>query len=380
MNKGYSRKGFFHTLLAGAASMLALGFTESARKINKSIGINGEGNLDGIIKIKPLGFQWETSDPFLFCVHHEDHYPAGNEEMGPNASLKGRDIGQDFLLKDGWRMYHGSKVPGFPRHPHRGFETITMVHKGTVDHTDSLGASGRYGGGDVQWMTAGKGVQHAEMFPLINKNGDNKLELFQIWLNLPKAKKFSEPKYKMLWRENIPTYRTKDSNGRSIEVNISAGSIGKFKPPPPPPDSWANDTRNSVAIWTIDMEANAEWEIPAAEAGVNRTLYFFRGSTFKINGTDIPAYHAAELQADQQLRLKNGAKKSSLLMLQGKPIGEPVVQHGPFVMNTKEEINQAFRDFQNTQFGGWPMSSIDPVHPRNKGRFATHSDGREILR
>ena len=380
MSKGYSRKGFFHTLFVGAASMLALGFTESARKINKAIGKKGESNSDAILKIKPLGFQWETSDPFLFCVHHEDHYPAGNENMGPAASLKGRDIGQDFLLKDGWRMYHGSVVPGFPRHPHRGFETITMVHKGIVDHTDSLGASGRYGGGDVQWMTAGKGMQHAEMFPLINKNGSNELELFQIWLNLPSAKKFAEPSYKMLWRENIPTYRTKDSKGRAIEVNISAGNIGKFKPPTPPPDSWANDVKNSVAIWTIDMDANAEWEIPAAGTGVNRTLYFFKGSTFEINGTDIPAYHAAELKADQKLSLKNGSTKSSLLMLQGKPIGEPVVQHGPFVMNTKEEINQAFKDFQKTQFGGWPMSTIDPVHPRNKGRFATHSDGREILR
>lgn len=378
MEKGYSRKGFFHTLFVGGASMLALGFTESARRINKSIG--KPGNTDAILRIFPLGFRWETSDPFLFCVHHEDHYPAGNENMGPNASLKGRDIGQDFLIKDGWRMYHGSVVPGFPRHPHRGFETITIVHKGTVDHTDSLGASGRYGGGDVQWMTAGKGVQHAEMFPLINKNGDNKLELFQIWLNLPKAKKFSEPSYKMLWRENIPTYRTKDSAGRSIEVNISAGSIGKFNPPPPPPDSWANDRKNSVAIWTIDMDANAEWKIPAAEARVNRTLYFFKGSTFKINGADIPVYHAAELKADLELKLINGDSKSSLLMLQGKPIGEPVVQHGPFVMNTKEEINQAFKDFQRTQFGGWPMATIDPVHPRNKSRFATHSDGREIVR
>ena len=83
-----------------------------------------------IIRLKPLGFQWGTNDPFLFCVHHEDFYPKGNEQFGPAVSLDGRNIGQDFEGKDGWRMYHGEKVPGFPGHPHRGFETVTVVQKG----------------------------------------------------------------------------------------------------------------------------------------------------------------------------------------------------------------------------------------------------------
>lgn len=100
--------------------------------------------------------------------------------MGPAASLAGRSIGQDFAPNQPWRMYHGEHVPGFPAHPHRGFETVTIVTKGLVDHSDSLGAAGRFGFGDVQWMTAGKGVQHCEMFPLINQEQDNPLELFQI--------------------------------------------------------------------------------------------------------------------------------------------------------------------------------------------------------
>ena len=96
---------------------------------------------DSIIKyLKPLGFVWEISDPFLFCVHHQDAYPAGNGKMGPATSLDGRNIGQDFQLKDGWRMYHGHQVPGFPEHPHRGFETVTIVLEGLVDHFDSAGA------------------------------------------------------------------------------------------------------------------------------------------------------------------------------------------------------------------------------------------------
>ena len=121
---------------------------------------------DAIVAVTPLGFPWPTHDPFLFCVHHDDPYPAGNERLGPAASLAGRNLGQDFEGKDGWRMYHGEVVPGFPQHPHRGFETVTVVRRGLLDHSDSLGATARYGDGDVQWLTAGGGIVHAEMFPL----------------------------------------------------------------------------------------------------------------------------------------------------------------------------------------------------------------------
>ena len=111
-----------------------------------------------VLQVKALGFPWETIDPFLFCAYHDDAYPAGNPQLGPNASLAARDIGQDFSRKDGWSMYHGAAVPGFPGHPHRGFETVTIVRKGLIDHSDSLGATARFGRGDVQWLTAGKGV------------------------------------------------------------------------------------------------------------------------------------------------------------------------------------------------------------------------------
>src|SRR5207237_5961755 len=89
--------------------------------------------VDPVLSVSPLGFPWETADPFLFCVHHDDAYPEGNEQLGPAASLVARDIGQDFGGKDGWRMYHGDVVPGFPQHPHRGFETVTIVRRGLID-------------------------------------------------------------------------------------------------------------------------------------------------------------------------------------------------------------------------------------------------------
>ena len=157
-----------------------------------------------VLDTRPLGFQWETADPFLFCVHHDDAYPPGNERMGPAASLAGRDLGQDFAGTDGWRMYHGEVIPGFPQHPHRGFETVTIVRRGYIDHSDSLGATARFGKGDVQWLTAGGGIVHSEMFPLLDQAKPNPLELFQIWLNLPSQDKLVAPHFVMLWNEDIP--------------------------------------------------------------------------------------------------------------------------------------------------------------------------------
>ena len=333
-----------------------------------------------ITNIKPLGFTWETQDPFLFCVHHLDNYPAGNDQLGPAASLTGRNLGQDFTTKDGWRMYHGEIVPGFPAHPHRGFETVTVVLNGFVDHSDSHGASGRYGNGDVQWMTAGSGLQHAEMFPLLNKDKPNPLELFQIWLNLPKAKKFSRPHYKMLWAEDIPVVSEKDKNGKFTEVTIIAGKIGEVTASAPAPDSWANEPENDVGIWLIKMEANAHWTIPSASLEVNRSLYFYRGTDVIIGGVTIESYHSVDLLADQTAIIENGNKDAFLLLLQGKPINEPVVQHGPFVMNSAAEIQDAFNEYRKTQFGGWPWSSLDNVHSRETGRFAKYSDGREEIK
>lgn len=366
-----SRRSFIQKLAAALSGAIIAGKTAYSMDNDKPDSIEE----DSVKRIKPLGFQWETMDPFLFCVHHEDFYPKGNDKLGPAASLEGRDIGQDFLIKDGWRMYHGSTVPGFPGHPHRGFETITVVRKGMVDHSDSLGASGRYGDGDVQWMTSGKGVLHAEMFPLLNKNEDNPLELFQIWINLPRANKFVEPHFKMLWSDSIPTYNYSDDNGRKTTAEIIAGSLGNHKAPAPPPDSWAAANSNEVAIWNIQMDAKAKWTLPKASKGINRTIYFFKGDVLTVAGKKLNDYHAAEVRSDVDIILESGNSKSFILILQGKPINEPVVQHGPFVMNTREEIQQAFQDYQRTQFGGWPWPVYDPVHDKDKGRFAKHANG-----
>jgi len=312
-----------------------------------------------------LGFPWQTADPFLFCVHHDDAYPAGNDQMGPAASLAGRELGMDFAGKDGWRMYHGEVVPGFPQHPHRGFETVTIARRGYIDHSDSLGAAARFGRGDVQWLTAGKGIVHSEMFPLLDKGADNPVELFQIWLNLPNSDKLVEPHFTMLWSDDVPVVRD-----RGAEITVIAGSLGDAKPPPPPPHSWAARPDTDIAIWSIRLAG--EWMLPRAKAGSNRMLYVFRG-TARIGDREIAKGTGVALRPDVDVDIAGDAE---LLLLQGKPIGEPVAQHGPFVMTTRSEIQQAFSDYQRTRFGGWPWPSDDPVHPRDRGRFARHADGR----
>ncbi|MDB5998372.1 MAG: pirin family protein [Rhizobacter sp.] len=336
-----------------------------------------------ILGRKPLGMPWDTIDPFLFCVYHDDRYPRGNAQLGPDASLAGRQIGQDFAGKDGWRMYHGTTVPGFPAHPHRGFETVTIVRRGLIDHSDSLGATARFGGGDVQWLTAGAGIVHSEMFPLLDDQQPNPLELFQIWVNLPARSKMAAPHFTMFWSEQIPHRAFSDSNDRVTEVSCIAGNlqpVGMAAPLAPPPDSWASQPEADFAIWTLKMAPGARWTLPAANgAGTRRVLYFFKGESVGIAGERVDAHGAIELRADHEVELVNGHETSELLLLQGRPIGETVAQYGPFVMNTEAELKQAFADYRQTQFGGWPYADSAPVHGVQRVRFAKHADGREEM-
>jgi quercetin 2,3-dioxygenase len=362
-----------------------------------------------ILGSKPLGFPWPTIDPFLFCVYHDDLYPKGKADMTPDASLAGRNMGQDFEGIDGWRMYHGMTVPGFPSHPHRGFETVTIVRKGLIDHSDSLGATARFGKGatadngadngaeigvvsadpaadvcgDVQWLTAGKGIVHSEMFPLLNEAGNNPLELFQIWLNLPASHKMVAPHFTMFWDEKIPRRVDTDAHGKTTAFACIAGRFAEghgdapLTPLAPPPDSWAAQPGSDVAIWTLKMQPGARWTLPRATgADSRRMLYFFKGASVSIGVQTVNQHAAIELNAGLDVELVNGSAEAEFLVLQGKPINEPVAQYGPFVMNTQGEIHQAFADYRRTEFGGWPFPDTAPVHGRETKRFAKHADGK----
>jgi len=328
--------------------------------------------MGAIQDLLQLGFPWQGFDPFLFTVHHVDHYPAGNDRLGPVTPLDGRNLGSDFSYRDGWSMYHGASVPGFPQHPHRGFETVTVVRRGYVDHSDSLGATARYGEGDVQWLTTGSGVMHSEMFPLLDPDGANPLELFQIWLNLAPESKMVDAYFGMLWSENIP----KVSPAEGVSIEVIAGRLGTSVAPHPPPDSWASRPDTDFAIWLIRLAPGAEYDVPPAVAGTNRAIYCFVGDDLTMDGTGIGADIGARLDAASPVEIVNKGGPAELLMLQGRPIGAPVFQMGPFVMNSAEELRQAVDDYRRTQFGGWPWAGPDPVHDRNEGRFALHADGK----
>lgn len=363
-------------LIAGTG-VAAVGCTPASSPLLEPRGDeHGATGADAVEHVEELAPQWQTRDPFLFCVHHDDHYPRGNERFGPAASLAGRRRGQDFEGIDGWRMYHGDAVPGFPSHPHRGFETVTVVRRGLLDHSDSLGAAARYGSGDVQWLTAGRGIQHAEMFPLLRSDRDNPVELFQIWLNLPRADKFAAPHFSMLWSERIPKRVLRDEGGGTTELTIVAGRYEDAAPPSPPPSSYASKREADIAIWTIAMSPRARWTLPPAAQGTDRRLYCFRGEGVSVGGRSIASGHLVDLRGDSAVSLANGSTESELLLLQGRPIGEPVARYGPFVMSTQSEIQQAFADYRSTRFGGWPWQSDEPVHGPEEERFARHADGR----
>ncbi len=334
-----------------------------------------------ILETAPLGFPWPTLDPFLFCVHHADAYPAGTEALGPDPQwLAGRPLGSDFEIRDGWRMYHGEVIPGFPRHPHRGFETVTVARSGLIDHADSLGATARFGAGDCQWMTAGRGIVHSEMFPLVHRDAPNPTELFQIWLNLPAQDKMVDPYFTMLWRGDIPEVSLQDDAGRHTKVTVTAGSIAGARAPSPPPNSWAARPESELGIWTLRMESGARCTLPPASSAAHRMLYFFDGQGLSVGGHDIAVGTGARVRPDVPLTLRNdggpGPQSAQILVLQGRPIGEPVAHQGPFVMNTQTELQQAFEDYRRTRFGGWPWSEDGPAHAREQGRFAVHADGR----
>ncbi|KAI8611445.1 RmlC-like cupin domain-containing protein [Chytriomyces sp. MP71] len=308
-----------------------------------------------------------TQDPFLFAVYHKDQYPAGDDKM--QAPRRGN--GSDFDTSKLYRMYHGDRIPGFPQHPHRGFETITCTIEGTIDHTDSLGCGGRYGNGDLQWMTAGKGIVHGEMFPLVSKAPEGNLNrFFQLWINLPSKSKMVPPNQLMHWSERVTRFTTADTKTRAT---VWAGNLHGHKALDPIKDSWANNPVNDVNIWFLQLQAGAKFVLPKSAQGSNRTFYLVEGNGITLDETTkVPASSMVEFKnaSEADVTVENtGGKDAEILVLQGKPIGEPVVQHGPFVMNTREEIMQAFTDYRTTQFGGWPWPEDAMVFPREKGRF-----------
>lgn len=234
-------------------------------------------------------------------------------------------------------------------------------------------------------MTAGQGIVHSEMFPLLKTDAPNPTRFFQIWLNLPSKSKMVPPSFAMFWDADVPKWKSEDGLSQAT-VWVGNDYLGVKKNNPPPPDSWASDASNDVALVHITIQPGGKFTLPKAhEPTVNRSLFYIEGPSggaMKVDGKGINAKQSLTL--DPTITTEEGSENAGIVLeldasastageflwMQGKPIEEPVAQYGPFVMNTKQEIMQAFADYEETQFGGWPWPRDDMVFDADKDRFA----------
>lgn len=251
-------------------------------------------------------------DPFIFLVHHVHSFPPGEET-------------------------------GFPAHPHRGFETVTYIIEGGFDHGDSKGNKGRYGDGDVQWLTTGKGVLHSEMF-VTHPTKTSTFNGFQLWLNLPSKLKMSEPDYQMLWAKDIPKFKSSD---KKVEAVVIAGELGDAKS--------TVKKATPLSYFHLKIQAGGRISIPSPKDHTCLTYIFEGEATLGPSDAQrkVPSNRYAIFEKDgDSVEIENqGSGLLQLLLLEGKPFGEPIAHQGPFVMNTRDELRQAFIDYQRGLFG-----------------------------
>jgi redox-sensitive bicupin YhaK (pirin superfamily) len=228
---------------------------------------------------------------------------------------------------------------GVGQHPHRGFETVTIVYKGEVEHRDSTGAGGTIGPGDVQWMTAARGIIHEEFHSEAFARSGGALEMVQLWVNLPARDKMTDAGYQTILDGDIPTLPLADHAG---SLRLIAGEFDGVKGPA--------RTFTPIDVWDMRLKAGRSVTLDL-HAGRNTALVVLRG-TVRINGTEVAREGQLALfeRDGTQLRLES-SDDAMVLSLSGEPIDEPIVGHGPFVMNTEQEIHQAFADYQSGQFG-----------------------------
>lgn len=323
-----------------------------------------------ILENKPFNFREDPGDPWVGKFHHIDNYPKGDgKEEVRDEDMKGHTPYKDLDENLDFRLYFGNKRPGFPVHSHRGFETVTIVLDGFVDHHDSLGDHGRYGAGDVQWMTAGKGIRHTEMFPLFYEDKENRTELFQLWLSLPSWNKMVEPDYKMLWKEEIPVIENE-----SYRVDLITGKFAGQEGPKPTKASWAYDEKSNFRIMLIHLGENSEIKIDGVSPSLNRNLYPYEGLYVYINDEKIQGKRHLKLKGEEDFIIKTGDSPSSLLLLEAEPLKEPIINDGPMIMNTMEEVLDGYRDFYENRYGDWPWDERDPYHQVGTGRISSRGN------
>jgi hypothetical protein len=266
---------------------------------------------------------------------------AGFEVRRPFPTAKIDHFDPFLLLDEMGPMELGpGQAEGAPDHPHRGFETVTYVLAGEMVHADSQGNSGRIGPGDVQWMTAGDGVVHSEMPAEKLRREGGRMHGFQLWVNLPKRDKRMRPRYQDLKAADIPVGQSADG---TVRVRVIAGeSLGKKA---------AIDTRTPIFYLHFSLQPGAR-QTQATPADHNVFAYVVSGAV-EVGGRTVRDGEMAILSAGDAVELA-ASQPAELLLLGGKPLGEPVARYGPFVMNSKEELQEAFDDFRAGRMGAIP--------------------------
>ncbi|MCC6070016.1 pirin family protein [Massilia sp. GCM10020059] len=270
-------------------------------------------DIGDLLTQRPLpGPGIDQLDPFLFLNHHGPQtYPPGNRGLP------------------------------FGPHPHRGFETVTFIIDGMLTHRDSAGHDSVIRAGGVQWMTAGRGIIHAEVSPEAFRQRGGPLEILQLWINLPSRLKMTRPAYTGLQRGEIPALA---AAGGQATVNLIAGEWEGVQGPV--------QSLTGVFMSTVELQPGARLRLPAP-LGRTVFLYVVRGSV-AVGPDTASAFHLAELSEQGDQVLLETAHGALLLFGHAEPLGEPVVSHGPFVMNTREEIIEAINDYQAGRFGAPP--------------------------
>jgi hypothetical protein len=247
-----------------------------------------------------------------------------------------------FLLLDyaGPAEFAPSGRPhGVGEHPHRGFETVTIVYQGELEHRDSAGNQGRIGPGDVQWMTAGSGVVHEEMHAREFSQRGGTLEMVQLWVNLPARFKMSPPRYQTLLNSVIPVVRLANDGGT---LRVIAGAFQGIKGPA--------HTFTPINLWDLSVSTGRRVELPL-RSGETTALVILRGKMVLNGAETVDEAALALFDRDGEAITLEAEKEATVLVLNGEPIDEPIVGQGPFVMNTQEEIRQAMVDYQSGRMG-----------------------------
>jgi hypothetical protein len=253
--------------------------------------------------------------------------------FGPRASNEY----DPFLLFDHFAFNDPIEGPirGFPMHPHRGIETVTYMLEGSVHHRDSLGNAGLIGPGDVQWMTSGRGILHEEM-PRRGPSGN--IYGFQLWVNLPARLKMTQPRYQEVAAADIPMNQT-----GGVSIRVVAGQVGPVSGP-------VKEIAASPLYVDVRLEAGAEWQQSVGE-GDTVLAYVFEGSAI-LGGTEVNATRLARLEGGSEVGVRTESEPARMVLFAGGPFGEPIAPYGPFVMNTREEIQQALEELRNGTFIG----------------------------